>query len=112
MSRLYKPFEMPVAFEGIFSRANTEDTVSRATTPTTMPECTDAPAQSFGSKRPRKETGDVLANIQNANIRKATPGGNIDAVRFEGGWGHRRASPRGPAVLKARRTPMRTCWWT
>ena len=72
-----KPFEMPVAFEGIFSRANTEDTVSRATTPTTMPECTDAPAQSFGSKRPRKETGDVLANIQNANIRKATPGGNI-----------------------------------
>ena len=76
---------MPVAFEGIFSRANTEDTVSRATTPTTMPECTDAPAQSFGSKRPRKETGDVLANIQNANIRKATPGGNIDAVRFEGG---------------------------
>jgi hypothetical protein len=50
-----------------------------------MPECTDAPAQSFGSKRPRKETGDVLANIQNANIRKATPGGNIDAVRFEGG---------------------------
>ena len=111
MSRLYKPFEIPVAFEGIFSRANTEDTVSRATTPTTMPECTDAPAQSFGSKRPRKKTGDVLANIQNANIRKATPGGNIDAVRFEGG-GHRRASPRGPAVLKARRTPMRTCWWT
>ena len=86
MSRLYIPFKMPVAFEGIFrARTQKKDTVSRATTPTTMPECTDAPAQSFGSKRPRKETGDVLANIQNANIRKATPGGNIDAVRFEGG---------------------------